>query len=321
MAAPCTGNTGQPGVKYTYAELEGLWIKAGGSKGTAPIAAAIALAESGGCSGDVNPADNGGTQTSWGLWQISDGTHNKPAANIMDPAGNAQAAVAKYQASGWSPWGTYDSGAYKAFLGSSTPNLNVPGASGTISPVAGQQQAAIEPYSKDSCLFGFPGISMPVIGNVGQFCLLPKHTARAWIGAGIMAGAVFGLGFPALALLIIDVGLKGAAVLAGPTSATGRAVSFVNPAAGTALTAAGAGMRSGRRQHREPQAAETVTVRERTPISGEMGGTRDTTRTLRGPAARREIESQPARGRHARGGTRADARGTSPEFRREFLGS
>src|SRR5215472_629972 len=200
MPTPCTGNTGNKGTKYTYAELEGLWIKAGGSKGAAPIAAAIALAESGGCSGDENPTDNGGTQTSWGLWQISDGTHNQPVPNILDPAVNAQAAVQKYNGAGWSPWGTYDSGAYKAFMnGGTTPNLNVPGAAGTIQQPAGQ--ATIEPYSKDSCLFGFPGISVPVIGNVGQFCLLPKHTARAWIGAGLLvAGGI--IAGPAIALVV-----------------------------------------------------------------------------------------------------------------------
>jgi hypothetical protein len=120
-----------------------------------------------------------------------------------------------------------------------------------------------------------------------------------------MGLAVFGLAMPALALIIIDAGLKGAGMLAGPTSATGRAVSLVNPAAGASLTAAGGAMRSGRRPRQERAATETVTVRERTPMSGEMGGTRDVTRrtTRRVPQ-----------------GTRADTQGTSPEFRREFLG-
>jgi len=299
MASPCTGNTGTPGTKYTYAELEGLWIKAGGSKGTAPIAAAIALAESGGCSGDQNPTDNGGTQTSWGLWQLSDGTHNQPVPNVLDPAVNARAAVEKYKANGWSPWGTYDSGAYKAYMsGGTTPNLNVPGTTGTMQQA--KTTANIEPYSADSCLFGFPGISVPVLGNVGQFCLLPKHTARAWIGAGLMlAGATIAI--PAIVLVVVDVGLRAAGAMGPVTSRAGRAVSFVNPAAGATLTAAGSAATRGRRppssrtRTTSPAPSESVTVEERTPISGEMGGTRRTVRTVRGPGA-----AQPARGRHAR---------------------
>ena len=300
MPTPCTGNTGTPGQKFTYAELEGLWINAGGPRGAAPIAAAIALAESGGCSGDINPTDNGGTQTSWSLWQISDGTHNQPVPGIMDPAVNAQQAVAKYKASGWSPWGTYNSGAYKAFMnGGTTPNLNVPSAKGTMQQA--KETAQIEPYTASGCLFAFPGIGVPLIGNVGQFCILPKHTARAWIGAGLLiAGATIAV--PAMVLVLADVGLRAAAAMGPVTTRAGRAVSFVNPAAGATLTAAGSAASSGRKPPRRPSRtagpsapAETVTVEERTPISGEMGGTRRTVRTMRGPGV-----AQPARGRHAR---------------------
>ena len=131
----CTGATGQAGTVYTYAQLQGLWINAGGSKALAPLAAAIAMAESGGCSAAVNPTDNGGTQTSWGLWQISNGTHGQPVPGILAPATNAQQAVAKYtDAGGFSPWGTYDSGAYKAYYsGSTTPDTNVPAAANSQS--------------------------------------------------------------------------------------------------------------------------------------------------------------------------------------------
>ena len=101
---------------YTFSQLEGLWISAGGNKAVAPIMAAIALAESSGNPNAINPTDNNGRQTSWGLWQISNGTHNMPVANILNPQVNAQQAVAKYNASGFGPWGTYASGAYLKFL-------------------------------------------------------------------------------------------------------------------------------------------------------------------------------------------------------------
>jgi hypothetical protein len=209
--------------------------------------------------------------------------------------GNVRDALAAYNAGPGNLQAGY--GYADTILANAGQPSNLAGKGGTGPSGAGPQPAG---GSQNTCLFGFPGVNLPVIGNAGSFCLFPKHTARAWIGAGIMGVAVFGLAMPALALIIVDVGLKGAAVLAGPASATGRAVSFVNPAAGSALTAAGGAMRSGRRSRQERPATETVTVRERTPISGEMGGTRDTTRTVRGPAARREIESRPARGRHAR---------------------
>src|SRR5580698_840440 len=67
------------GTQYTYAQLEGLWVNAGGQASMAPLMAAIAEAESGGCSSALNATDNGGTQSSYGLWQISTGTHAAPS--------------------------------------------------------------------------------------------------------------------------------------------------------------------------------------------------------------------------------------------------
>ena len=87
----CQG-LGGTGTKYTYAQLEGLWINAGGPKAQAPVAAAIALAESGGCSSALNPNDNNGTQSSFGLWQISTGTHAAPSPSWANGATNAQLA-------------------------------------------------------------------------------------------------------------------------------------------------------------------------------------------------------------------------------------
>jgi hypothetical protein len=103
-------------MAYSYGQLEGLWINAGGSPAMAPIMAAIGLAESGGNPQAENKKDNGGTQTSWGIWQISDGTHNQPVPNILDPEVNAKQAVKKYKSQGLKAWGTYTTGAYKKYL-------------------------------------------------------------------------------------------------------------------------------------------------------------------------------------------------------------
>ena len=109
-------------MAYTYGQLETLWINAGGPKAVAPLMAAIALAESGGNPGALNKTDNGGTQTSVGLWQVSSGTHQYPSA-WATPAGNAAEAVAKYKSEGLGAWGTYTSGAYQQFYKGGTPGL------------------------------------------------------------------------------------------------------------------------------------------------------------------------------------------------------
>jgi hypothetical protein len=97
--------------------MSNYWRMAGGPASVANIAGAIGMAESGGNPNATNPNDNGGTQTSWGLWQISLGNHNAPASNWYNPLENARLAVGKYKgAGGFSPWGTYSSGAYRQYL-------------------------------------------------------------------------------------------------------------------------------------------------------------------------------------------------------------
>ncbi|HEX8865257.1 MAG TPA: transglycosylase SLT domain-containing protein, partial [Lentzea sp.] len=114
-------------MAYSYGQLETLWINAGGSKALAPLMAAIALAESGGNPAANNTTDNGGTQTSWGLWQISNGTHSWPgSADPNNAANNAKYAVAKYQSQGLSAWGTYDSGAYLQYYQGGTQASALP---------------------------------------------------------------------------------------------------------------------------------------------------------------------------------------------------
>ena len=182
---------------YSYAQLEQLWINAGGPAAQAPVAAAIAEAESGGNSAAVNPADNGGAQTSWGLWQISNGTHAQPSANILDPAANAAAAVAKYQAAGGSfarDWGTYASGAYLPFVSNSTP----PSSTGVPAPAAASTTAAVT-VVPGTCVIPYPTLNL-VITTVGGGCVLSKSQARAVIGGlALAAGGLIAL--PGLILL------------------------------------------------------------------------------------------------------------------------
>lgn len=98
-------------VQYNYAQLEGIWTQAGGSSGSAPIAAAIAMAESGGNS--TATGQNSGS-VDRGLWQINSVHGTQSTYDVM---GNARAAVAiSSNGTNWTPWTTYTNGAYRQYL-------------------------------------------------------------------------------------------------------------------------------------------------------------------------------------------------------------
>ena len=75
-----------------FAQLKQLAANAGFPTSLQNTMAAIALAESGGNPQALNPNDNGGRQSSYGLWQISTGTHTPPSPNWADPQTNANLA-------------------------------------------------------------------------------------------------------------------------------------------------------------------------------------------------------------------------------------
>jgi Lysozyme like domain len=149
----------------SFAQLEQLWIQAGGPSSLAPTMAAIAEAESSGDPDAQNDTDNGGTQSSFGLWQISTGTHTPPASNWDDPLENAELAVEKYDTQGLSAWGTYDSGAYEQYLNgadSSSGDTSTGDTSGTTSSI-------LDPFDWGSAISGFEtdlksmAITIPVL--------------------------------------------------------------------------------------------------------------------------------------------------------------
>lgn len=97
--------------RYSIQQLEEIWLQAGGSAASAPMAAAIAMAESGGNSNALNHNTNGSIDR--GLWQINS-SHGQQSTT--DPLANARAAVAiSGDGSNWHPWSTYTNGAYKRF--------------------------------------------------------------------------------------------------------------------------------------------------------------------------------------------------------------
>lgn len=107
-------------VQYNYAQLEGIWIKAGGSAQDAPTAAAIAMAESGGNS--TATCVDSSTSVDRGLWQINSSNGTASSYDVMT---NARGAVALFNQRQWQPWVTYQTGAYRGFLQNVPPDNSV----------------------------------------------------------------------------------------------------------------------------------------------------------------------------------------------------
>lgn len=145
-------------------QIESLWTRAGGSSSVQNLAAAIAMAESGGNPTITNRNSDGSIDR--GLWQINS-VHG--SLSTVDRMGNARAAV-KISGNGrnWNPWTVYRTGAYKKFLGSAQ---NADGGSGgkgkpktgsvTVKPTKGVDilpsyaQAALDPESDEAKAIAF----------------------------------------------------------------------------------------------------------------------------------------------------------------------
>jgi hypothetical protein len=138
----------QPLAQYNYAELEGLWIIAGGSSASAPTAAAIALAESQG-----NPTITNGPYVA-GLWQINTAPDAHPeytVSQMQSPLANAVAAIkVSNNGSDWTPWQTYTSGAYLKYLQGGVEPVTT-NSLGTMS-FTPAQQATIHSYALQGSL-------------------------------------------------------------------------------------------------------------------------------------------------------------------------
>jgi hypothetical protein len=210
--------TAGPAQTFSYAQLEQLWINAGGTADTAPIAAAIAEAESGGVSNRAYPSTyvtpgQGSATDATGLWQILGPPAGFTAAQLTDPSSNAAMAVAKYQQAGnsFTPWVTYTNGAYLASLSSgTTPDPNVPGGGTTAATLTAAQQAG-----STTCLIGFNTPSVLGLGG-GTVCILSKAQMRNIAGSALIVGG--GVLVLAGLVLIVGIGLGQSQVrrLAGP---------------------------------------------------------------------------------------------------------
>lgn len=255
----CSGGGGK-GQQFTYAQLEQLWINAGGPRSRAALMAAIAMAESHGCSTALNSIG------ACGLWQI-----HPRQPGCLDPATNARQAVAKYEGQGLGAWQTYTNGAYKAFLrNGTTPDPNVPG------PTDGGTSAVLTSATDPACLFYFAGFQantgIPLVHPklLPAGCLLTKSAARAGLSNLVMlAGAA--AAFVGVAVLAA-YGLKsaGAGRAAGRALEVGGAVAAVSgaPRVGQAVHRAGGAVRS---QGPSRAATDAAIRRARKPAADQNG--------------------------------------------------
>ncbi|SRR6266481_3986664 len=217
----------------TYAQLEGLWIANGGSKAVAPLAAAIAMAESTGRTNVTSANPDGGVNV--GLWQLD--TKGKGAghtvADLQNPATNAALAVqGSKDGTDWSAWQSFTTGAYRRFMSAgTTPDMNVPGGGQAAVTAASQQAAAAGP----DCAFSIGGQHIGILFGHGptlpSACLVSKTEVRAVLGGLILvAGALVMM--PGL-VIVMAYGFKAT----GAAAATAKAAQYI-PGGGTAVRAA-----------------------------------------------------------------------------------
>lgn len=141
-------------MRWGYSAIVGFAHQGGFSTSQALIAAAIALAESGGDDHAYNPETQAGTPKghgSRGLWQIYGYAHPEYDNDSMyDPTNNARAAHAVFIQQGWNAWSTYKTGAYIKYLqGNGTGGGN--GAGGTGGAKGSGAQFASTSSGGDPC--------------------------------------------------------------------------------------------------------------------------------------------------------------------------
>jgi hypothetical protein len=196
-------------MAYSLAQLETIWKQAAAgtkyaSSAWATLMAAIALAESSGNPSAVNATDNGGTQSSYGLWQISTGTHAAPSPDWADPTVNARLAIGKLNGQGLGAWGTYTSGAYRQYLGGASA-ASLPQTAGTPTGTIQAETAGLD-LANPLSVAGSLTSAAKSLGDIVSFfntllndiewLFVPSHWVRIiafFFGTGAVAAGTFAL--------------------------------------------------------------------------------------------------------------------------------
>ena len=172
---------------FSFSDLEQIWTNNGGAAAFAPIAAAIAMAESGGNSDAIGHNSNGSVDQ--GLWQINS---SNGALSTTDINGNARAAVQmSNNGTNWKPWCTaYSDGACGTkggtFLGAGSPYQKF--LSGQPQLPQGNSSVTnaqtVSQTTTDDCQIGFtvPGPSFLPGPSGDKVCLWHASWSRAAFG-------------------------------------------------------------------------------------------------------------------------------------------
>ena len=165
----------------TQDQISQLAAAAGFQGSDIQTATAIAQAESSGnplVTGDLNITPGG----SVGLWQINLAAHpNYTAAELMNPAANAAAAYALYKAAGYkfTPWSTYNNGAYSQYLSGNgtSPGTSTPSSSASTGVVSNASASA---PPKNGFVYGYTG---PPFNFLGHLSLTQFNAFTTWVDA------------------------------------------------------------------------------------------------------------------------------------------
>lgn len=218
---------------YTYSQLMALWIQAGGNKLNAPMAAAIAMAESGGNPNSTDDDSNGTADR--GLWQINS---SNGALSSYDPLTNARSAIQMSKnGTTWRPWCTaYSDGACGTqggtYLGTGSPFMKFLGSASIGSAIntgtnttanQGAQYAAF-PTTQDTAWYnwlipltdipGFPGSGSGSGSGGSSIFGLPLGGISSTIESGI-AGAIMDVLKPVGRVLLYTLYVVGGVAMMG----------------------------------------------------------------------------------------------------------
>lgn len=272
----------------TYAQLEGLWITNGGSKAVAPLAAAIAMAESSGRTDATSANPDGGVNV--GLWQLD--TKGKGAghtvADLKDPATNAAVAVqGSNDGTDWSAWETFVTGAYKRFMNAgTTPDMSVPGGGQAAATAADQAAAAAGP----DCAWSIGGQHIGLLFGHGpslpSACLIRKTEVRALMGGLILAAGALVM-MPGL-IIVMAYGFKAT----GGVQAAAKVAPYLGPYGKAVGTVAKAGAQRGGRVAGRGAGAAGRSVGRGAGAAGRAAGSRAARRAENAPP----IVTDPAAG-------------------------
>lgn len=174
------------GMVETYA------LRAGWGARDAIVAAAVAMAESGGNT-DAHATKG---EDSRGLWQMNVQAHPELAGrNLYDPGVNAAAAYNLWKAKGWGPWSAHNNGTYLAYMlqatAASPSSQAAANALGSIQDAGNVLGGAVD--AAQSVAQGALGAAQSAVGFLQdlQNPELWQRIGKVIVGGVLIAGGLF----------------------------------------------------------------------------------------------------------------------------------